>query len=167
MAVDYFLKIDGVPGESKDATHPNEIQLESWTWGETNIGHSVAGGGTGSGKISMQDFNFLMEVNKASPLLFQKCATGEPIPTAVLTCRKAGKLPQEYLKWTFSELIISKFKTGGERYHPAENKVDSLPLDEISFNFTKIQTDYKEQNPDGTLMGAVTKWYDLKKSLAG
>ena len=68
-AVDYFLKIDGIPGESTDSKHKNEIDIESWAWGQTNSGSHAYGGGGGAGKVAMQDFNFTMKVNKASPEL--------------------------------------------------------------------------------------------------
>ena len=53
---------------------PSEIELESWSWGETNSGTSQAGGGSGTGKVTMQDFHFVMKVNKASPKLILGCA---------------------------------------------------------------------------------------------
>ncbi len=89
--VDYFLKIDGVEGESQDAKHKNEIQVLSFSFGESQAGTMAFGGGGGAGKVQMQDFHFMMNVNKASPKLFLKCATGEHIKNAVLTARKAGK----------------------------------------------------------------------------
>jgi type VI secretion system secreted protein Hcp len=156
-AVDYFLKIDGIEGEAKDKTHKNEIQLQSFSWGESNVGSMGAGGGGGQGKVAMQDFHFTMAVNKATPLLFQACATGTHIKSAILTCRKAGKDQQEFLKWTFTDVFISSYQTGGS---------DS-PVEQCSFNFTKIQVDYKEQNADGTLLGALTKWHDLKQQTSG
>ena len=160
-AVDYFLKIDGIEGESADSKHAKEIQLESWSWGETNAGSMAHSGGGGAGKVAMQDFHFVMATNKAAPKLFSACATGEHIKSAILTCRKAGKDQQEFLKYTFTDLLISSFQAGGS----ADGGV--IPTDQCSFNFTKIQMDYKEQKADGTLGGAVTKWYDLKKMVAG
>jgi len=154
--VDYFLKIDGIDGEAQDKTHKNEIQLESWSFGETNGGTSSSGMGAGAGKVAMQDFHFVMRSNKASPKLFLACADGEHIKKAVLTCRKAGKDQQEYLKWTFSDLLISSYQTGGSA------SSDVVPLDQISINFTEAQVDYKEQKPDGTLGGAVTTKYNVK-----
>src|SRR5215510_1551623 len=97
-AVDYFLKIDSVEGESQDATHKAEIDVLSWSWGESNSGTMAFGGGGGAGKVSMQDFHFTMNVNKSTPALMQGCANGTHFPTAVLTCRKAGKEQQEFLK---------------------------------------------------------------------
>lgn len=156
--VDYFLKIDGIDGEAQDSKHKNEIQLESWSFGETNHGHASHGLGMGAGKVQMGDFHFVMHSNKASPKLFLACADGEHIKKAVLTCRKAGKDQQEYLKWTFTDLLVSSYQTGG-----SATTVDvPVPLDQISINFTKAQIDYKEQKADGTLGGAVTAQYDVK-----
>ena len=69
MAVDYFLKLKGIEGESTDEKHKNEIDVQSWSWGETQSGSAASGGGSGAGKVAMQDFNFVMKVNKASPKL--------------------------------------------------------------------------------------------------
>ena len=158
-AVDYFLKIEGIDGESKDHKHAGEIQLESWSWGETQSGTHHSGGGGGAGKVQMQDFHFVMTVNKASPKLMLACATGEHIKKAVLTCRKAGKEQQEFLVYTFSDLIVSSYQTGGS--HGAS----VLPTEQISLNFSKIETEYKAQKPDGGLDSPVKAGYDLKKNV--
>jgi len=155
-AVDYFLKIEGIDGESQDHKHKGEIDVESWSWGETQQGAHAAGGGGGAGKVSMQDFHFVMQVNKASPKLMLACANGEHIKKAVLTCRKAGKEQQEFLKITLSDLLISSYQTGGSGH------ADIVPTDQISLNYAKIEIEYKEQKADGTLGGAVRAGYDLK-----
>lgn len=157
MAIaDYFLKVDGIEGESPDHKHKNEIQLESWSFGASQSGTMAYGGGGGAGKVSMQDFHFVMKANKASPKLFLACATGDHIKSATLVCRKAGKEQQEYLKFTFTECLVSSYQTGGSSHS------DVLPLDQISLNFGKIEFEYKEQKADGTLGGAVKSGYDLK-----
>lgn len=155
-AVDYFLKIDGVDGESQDHKHKGEIDVSSWSWGETQAGTHSGGGGGGAGKVQMQDFHFVMPVNKATPKLMLACATGQHIPKAVLTCRKAGKEQQEFLKITLSDLLVSSYQTGGSGHS------DILPTDQISLNYAKIEFEYKEQKADGTLGGAVKAGYDVK-----
>lgn len=155
--VDYFLKIDGVPGESGDAKHKDEIQLLSFSFGESQAGTMGFGGGGGAGKVQMQDFHFMMNVNKASPKLFLACANGEHIKNAILTGRKAGKDQQDYLKITFTDLLVSSFQTNGDAH------ANSLPVDSISLNFAAIEVEYKEQNLDGTLKGPVKVKYDLKQ----
>jgi len=157
MAIaDYFLKLDGVEGEAQDSKHKGEIDLESWSWGETQTGTHVAGGGGGAGKVAMQDFHFVMRVNKASPKLMLACATGQHIKEGILICRKAGKEQQEFLKVKFTDLLVSSYQTGGSA------NGDVVPLDQISLNFAKIEVEYKEQKADGTLGGAVKAGYDLK-----
>jgi type VI secretion system secreted protein Hcp len=154
--VDYFLKLEGVEGESHDAKHKGEIQIESWSFGATNSGTFSYGGGGGAGKVQMQDFHFVMKTNKSSPLLFEKCATGEHIPQAIVTARKAGGDQQDFLKWTFTNLLVSSFQTGGS------GSSDVIPLDQISLNFQKLEVEYKEQDEKGNLKGSVKKGYDLK-----
>ena len=155
MATDYFLKIEGIDGESTDKKHKNEIDLQSWSWGETQMGAHSGGGGGGAGKVSMQDFSFAMSVNKASPKLMLACASGEHIKGALLVCRKAGKDQQEYLKIKFSDLLVSSYQTGG-------SAGDVIPTDQISLNFAKIEFEYKSQKPDGSLGATVKGGWDLK-----
>src|SRR6476646_843319 len=96
-AVDYFLMIDGIDVESHDSKHKGEIDRESWSWSQHQAGTMASGGGGGAGKVAMQDFHFVMKVNKASPKLMLACASGEHIKKATLTCRKAGKDQQPYM----------------------------------------------------------------------
>ena len=154
-AVDYFLKIEGVPGESTDAAHKQEIDVLSWSWGETNTGDFAQRGGGGAGKVSMQDFNFTMKVCKATPKLMEACASGKHLTGATLTCRKAGDTPQEYLIVKFTDLLVSSYQMGG-----SEGEV--VPIDQVALNYSKIEFDYKEQKPDGSLGGSVKAGYDLK-----
>jgi type VI secretion system secreted protein Hcp len=155
MAVDYFIKFDGIKGESADAKHKGEIDIESWSWGETQVrpGH---GGGGGAGKVSMQDFLFVMRLNAASPNLMQACASGKHIKTAMLSGRKAGKGQQDYLTFKFHDVLVSSYQTGGSE------QGDVVPTDQVSFNFAKIEVEYKAQKPDGSLAPAVRFGWDLK-----
>ena len=152
--VDYFLKIDGVPGESADKAHKGEIELVSWSWGESNSGTHAGGGGGGAGRVVMQDFSFQMAINKASPKLFLSCANGKHIKEALLTCRKAGEKALEYLKVKFTDLLISSFQTGG-------SQGNIVPIDSISFNFAKIEITYTPQDNKGAAGSAVTHWYNI------
>jgi len=155
-AVDYFLKIDGIPGESSDSKHKGEIDVEQWSWGEANAGNMAHGGGGGAGKVQMQDFNFVMRENKASPLLMLACAQGQHIKSAQLTCRKAGTDQQEFLTIKFTDLLVSSFATGGSA------NGDVVPVDQISLNFAKIEYEYKPQKADGTLDSPAKAGWDLK-----
>ena len=155
-AVDYFLKFDGIKGESTDAKHKEELDIESWSWGEMQAGAAgPRGGGAGAGKVSMQDFHFVMRANKASPALMKACATGQHIKLATLTARKAGKDQQEFLTIKFQDVLVSSFQTGG-------SEGADLPIDQVSLNFAKIEVEYKQQKPDGTLVPGDKFGFDVK-----
>jgi type VI secretion system secreted protein Hcp len=153
---DAFLKITGIEGESSDAKHKGEIQLESFSWSATQTGTAPTGGGLGAGKVSMQDLHVTKQVDKASPKLMLACADGEHLKQAVLTCRKAGKDQQEFLKITLTDVLVSSYQMGGT---PSGSTV---PMEQVSFNYSKIEKEYKEQKPDGTLGGTVKAGWDVK-----
>jgi type VI secretion system secreted protein Hcp len=155
VAADYFIKFDGINGESVHAKHKDEIDVESWSWGETHAGAGGSGSGAGTGKVSMQDFAFVMGLNKASVDLMKACATGQHIKTAALSATKAGKGQEEYLTFKFHDVLISSYQTGG-----SEDVV--VPRDSVSFNFAKIEVEYRPQAADGSLGAAVQFRYDLK-----
>jgi type VI secretion system secreted protein Hcp len=157
MAVDLFLKIDGIAGESADAKHKGEIELESFSWGETQSEGAHGGGaGGGAGKVQVQDLHFVTRVNKASPTLMLACATGKHLKQAVLTARKAGKGQQEFLIFKFTDLLVSSYQTGGSA------RGDDDPVDQIAFNFARIEMEYKSVNPDGSLGQSAKAGWDLK-----
>jgi type VI secretion system secreted protein Hcp len=156
--VDYFLKIDGIEGESDDAAFAKQIQIESWSWGETNAGGFAHGSGGGAGKVSMQDLNVTMKVNKASPSLAQACATGQHIKSAELVARKAGDKPQVFLKVKLTDVLCSSYQTGGS------GRGDVVPVDQVTLNFGAIEIDYGQQDAKGKVNALDQKMgYDLRK----
>lgn len=154
MAVDMFLKIDGIKGESADHKHMGEIDVLSWNWGAKQSGTSHAGGGGGSGKVNVQDLTFSKWVDRSTPELFLECCNGKHIKSAVLTVRKAGQKPLEYLKITMENAIISGVTSG------ASGGQDRL-TESITLNFSKVKLDYIPQKQDGTGDAAVTTGWDI------
>ena len=154
MAVDYFLKIDGIDGESTDSKHKGEIELASFSWGVSQSGQPGPGGGGGAGKAQFQDFHFVARTTKASPKLFLACASGQHVKSALLTCRRAGRDRFEFIKYKLSEVLVSSFVTGGST--PEE------PLDQVSLNFAKIEMEYVPRGKAGKAEAAVKAAWDLK-----
>ena len=155
MAVDYFLKLDGIKGESTADKHKDEIDIMSFSWGLTQAGTAGFGGGAGAGKVQIQDFHFTSKVSKASPQLFLSCASGKHIPSATLTARKAGERQQEFLVIKMNDILVSSYQaagaTGGD-----------LPTDQFSLNFAQIEYTYTEQKADGSSGGDNSAGWDLK-----
>jgi type VI secretion system secreted protein Hcp len=152
--VDYFLKLDGIQGESRDAKHKGEIELESFSWGEENAGIPGGRGAGGAGKVQLEDLHVVMKMNKASPLLLLACATGQHIKQAVLTARRAGKSQLDFLVVKLTDVLVSAYHTGGS--------VDVPPTDQVSFDFSRIQVELRTQKADGGLGTAVKAGWDVK-----
>lgn len=157
--VDYFLKIDGVDAESTDSKHKGEIELESFSWGESNSGTAGHGGGAGAGKVVASDFHFVKKLDKASPVLMISCATGKHFKSAVLTTRKAGGEQHDYFKVTMSDVLVTSYQLGGAAAS------DVVPTEQVSMNFAKLEMVYKEQKADGSLGGEVKQGYNYAENV--
>ncbi len=173
MSVDYFLKIDTIDGESEDHAHKNEIELASFNWEESQSGTFAQGGGGGAGKVRMNNFEFQSRVGKASPKLMLACATGQHIPSAKLTCRKAGGGQQEFYTITLTDVLVSSYRigTGQNDTNGNDPAADShggydegTPVDCVGLNFAKIQTEYRPQKEDGSLDNPIKVGYSLKEN---
>jgi type VI secretion system secreted protein Hcp len=105
----------------------------------------------------MQDFQFVMTVNKASPKLFLACASGQHLKEATLVARKAGKGQQEFLLYKFTDILISSYQTGAAGG-------DVLPIDQVSFNFARIEVEFRPQKADGSLAPPEKAGWDVKKN---
>jgi type VI secretion system secreted protein Hcp len=160
MAVDVFLKIGDIKGESLDSKHKDEIEIESFSFGQAA---DASESGQRSGKVDLQDFQFVMTINKATAALMTHCATGEHITggdaktgDAMLTVRSVGQTPDDFLKILFFDVMVSS-------YQNAAMQTDVRPMDQFSLWFAKIELEYRPQDAKGTLGPPVHfKWDRIK-----
>ena len=158
MAMDQFIKIGDLKGESADKTHKEEIDVLAWSWGMSNSGSAGMGGGGGSGKVNVQDLSFTKYIDFASTGLQLAVANGKHIAEAKLTVRKAGEKPLEYLKITMTDVLISSVSTGGS------GSEDRL-TENVSLNFAKIKVEYTKQDKTGAGTGTGTFAWDVKQNI--
>ncbi|HZX18145.1 MAG TPA: type VI secretion system tube protein Hcp [Pseudomonas sp.] len=152
MAVDIFIKIGDIKGESQDKTHKDEIEVLNWSWGMSQSGNMHTGTGGGAGKVSIQDMSLTKFVDKATPNLMMHCSSGKHVPKVTLTVRKAGGDSQvEYLIINLEEVLISSLSTGGSGN-------DDRLIENITLNFAKVTVDYQPQKADGTKEGGPIKY---------
>lgn len=150
---DFFLKIDGISGEAKAKGVEEWIHIHSFSFGVVNMGTGGMGGGSGAGRASFQDLSISKDVDKSTPALWLACATGKHIPSAELRCRKSGGGMQEYYTIKLTDVMISSANAGGSGTIPSEN---------VSINFSKIETIYKEQDEKGPTGKQVGFKFDVK-----
>lgn len=168
-AVDYFLKLDGIDGESTDAKCRECIHIESFSWGASNPSTSAHGSGGGAGKVSVHDISITKMNDKSSPDLMQAAATGQHIKEAKLTCRKAGGDQQEYLTYTLENVLVSSYSStkndgnrsgnggsGGILFGSGGKGGDgsAAPTDSFSLNFEKIKFEWTDASGKVKNLGA-------------
>ena len=143
MAVDMFLKIDDIEGESVDDVHAGEIDILSWSWGMSQSGTTHSGPGGGAGKVNVQDLSFTHYVDKSSANLMKMCCNGKHFEEATLVVRKAGEMPLEYMIITMKSGLISSVSTGGSG---GEDRI----TENVTLNFSEFKTEYVPQMADGS-----------------
>lgn len=143
MAMDQFLKLDGIDGEAQDAKHKKEIDVLAWSWGASQSGTTHMGGGSGSGKANFQDISVTKYVDSSSHKLLKSVAKGTHIKEALLTVRKAGDKPLEYIKLLMKNCLISSVSGGGSG---GEDRL----TENVTINFEEFEYTYTPQKPDGS-----------------
>jgi len=143
-AVDMFLKLDGIEGESRDKTHAKEIDVLAWSWGMSQSGtlHVGGGGGGGAGKANFQDISVTKWVDKSSVPLMQYLATSQYINEATLVVRHAGSEPYESEEIVMHKVIVTSVSTGGSG---GEDKL----TENITLNFEAFCITYTQQGEGG------------------
>jgi type VI secretion system secreted protein Hcp len=159
MAERWFLKIDGIDGESTDASHKGELDILAWSWGvtQTGTGPGHAGGG-GAGKADFQDFHFVSRISKASPKLLLAAASGSHFKWAALTgVRTAGKSQSgEFLKYKLSDVLVTSLQHADSE--------EEIPTEQFSLNYAKVESTYSPSTPSGKLGSSVSAGWDLSKN---
>ena len=153
MAVDYYLKLDGIQGEAATEGFKDQIQLLSFSWGGSQT-TSVAGtGGSGAGKVDLSDLSVMKNYDKSSPQMFKALISGTHIKTGVLSATKAGGGGKPFLKISLGELFVTSLQ---------DSASSEIPTESVSFSYNTIKVEYSTQNEQGilTAVGAVS--YDLK-----
>jgi type VI secretion system secreted protein Hcp len=158
MPFDAFLKIATIPGESTDDKHKEWIETLSYSWSAAQaMGGSASATGAHAGqRVDIGDFSITKQLDKASPKLFQACCTGEHINEVSLELCKAGGDKQKYMTYKMSDVIVSSYRPGG-----SSQGGDSLPIEEVSFRFAKVQLEYVPIDKTGKPQGQVPAGWDL------
>ena len=143
MAIDAFLKLGDIKGESKDHKYKDWIDVMAWSWGASQSGAFHAGGGGGAGKVNVSDLAVTCRFEKSIPDCLMHVANGKHIPKCTLVLRKAGEKPLEYLKITMQKVMCTSVQTGA-------SSGDEFLVTQLSFNCAEIGLHYIEQKEDGS-----------------
>jgi type VI secretion system secreted protein Hcp len=143
MAIECFLEIPGIDGESMDREFAGQIEILGWNFGATQSGTMHVGPGGGAGRVEVRDLAVTKWLDRATPLLVQACCAGRHFADATLSCRRGGPSPVRYVRLKLDDVLITSVSTGGsvggDRF-----------TEEISLNFGKFTITYTPQRPDGS-----------------
>jgi type VI secretion system secreted protein Hcp len=157
MALDAYLQIDGIKGESADSSHQGWIELTSANWGvvQPRSGTISTSGGHTSGHCEHRTLSFSKLVDLASPILMQHCSMGKTIPKAKLEFMRAdgdGK-PVKYYQVELENVMLSHIdqvmRDGGVLH------------DEVGLCFSKVKWTYTQQRIGGGAAGCTGGGWDL------
>jgi type VI secretion system secreted protein Hcp len=162
--LDYFIKIDQIPGESTDEKHKDEIEVLSYTFGmkHGDAGSTSTGGARTAGRVAHRPFQFSKVTDKASAKLLEKCCNGTHIPKAVFTAHRATDQKQKYLQIDFTDIIVSSWSStqlpttergaGAEAGGGVMLQEEAVELNYGSIKFTYTATDHKTGKPAGDVV---------------
>jgi type VI secretion system secreted protein Hcp len=142
-AADYFLEINGVPGESQDAKQAKSVDVLSYTWGASRT-PTPPGGGGGAARPELKQLTIEKRVDVTSPPLFRRLAAGQVIPHMELIGRKAGAAQQIFLRYCFQQVQVTSIQH-------SDAAGSTLPTENVSFFYAAVSEQYTRQNPDGSI----------------
>jgi len=157
MPSDYYLKIEGVKGETKAEGMAENIELESFSFGASNPA-DVRGGGLAAGKPSLSDFSFTCALDAASPFILKDLYNGLHIDKCTFTGRKTGGkgTPEKYLEVTMNNCFVTNHSIGGGS--------QGTPSQSVSIAYEQIKYEYFAQNTKtGGMTSAGIATYDTTK----
>lgn len=142
MAMDQFLTLEPVKGESTDRAYKEKIDVLAWSWGMNNSGTTHVGPGAGAGKVNVSDVSITKWIDAATPHIMKTCCNGKHYPEAKLIVRKAGENPLEYLIITMTDVLVTNVSTGGSG---GEDRL----TENVTLNFAKVNVKYTVQLSSG------------------
>ncbi len=129
MAVDMFLKIDGIDGESVDVKYAKWVDVLSFSWGITDASKAPAQPGrlSPARKTAVSDFSIVKILDSSSPKLFEKCCEGGHIGELNFSLVRKGDQALEYFKLKLTDVLISSVMPAGTG--------GAVPMEQVSFSF--------------------------------
>lgn len=161
MAIDTYLQIDGIKGESTDSQHKDWIDVLSYS-GLTVPPASEPVKAADAKQTGASQHGHLVitkQVDRASPTLHEMCSSGKHIKQATIeVMRASGGKRVKYLVYELHEVIISNVspQVSPKAKAPAGKVAADLPTESVSFNYGTIKWTYTQQKrADGSAAGNV------------
>jgi type VI secretion system secreted protein Hcp len=157
MAIDVYLQIDGIKGESMDDKHKDWIECKSVSWGVTQPKSATAstGGGHTAERAEMTDIVVSKLADLATPILLQTCAAGKTIPKARMEFMRADGNGDrvKYFEIQLENVLIGEV-------NPSVTEGDFMH-ENLGLKFSKVKFMYTQQKISGGAGGNTSGGWDL------
>lgn len=154
-----FAKYDGIDGEATESNHDKWIDVLSYEWGVHRPGGGSSGQSRRRGSAVIEDFVIVIEYEKASPKLLEKCLLGAVTPTLdVELTTTLGDGRATYLKYELKNVAVRSYHVSGTGDDDA-----GPPVVVINNNFEEIKVTYTEYDSQGTSKGNVETSYRVER----
>jgi len=157
MAIDVYLYIDGIKGESADDRHKDWIECKSVSFGVDQPKSATAstGGGHTAERCEHRDIVISKLADLSSPILLQTCSAGRTIPKARFEFMRADAQGERV---KYFEIEIENVLIGA--VSPSVEEGDILSED-VALKFSKIKWKYTQQKISGGAGGNTSGGWDL------
>jgi type VI secretion system secreted protein Hcp len=157
MAIDMFMKVDGVTGESQDSNHKGWTDIKSFSWGATQPGNMSVGGGGGAGKVNFEDLHVNALIDKSTTAILKHCASGKHLTKVELSVCKAGGQQVEYTKITLEDVLVTAVNYTGS---------DDGDLVSVVYDFqaSRVKQQYWEQTASGGKGAESSAGWNIKEN---
>jgi type VI secretion system secreted protein Hcp len=158
-AVDMFLLLDGINGETQDSSYSKEggIDVLAWSNGLSNSGTTHMGAGGGAGRANFQDLSLTKYLDSSSPTLMLYASTGQHVDSATLIVRKAGEGQQNYFRVELTNVIVTSVSSGGSG---GEDRL----TENVTLNYAEIKWTYYPYDNRGTPGKPITVGYNIPEN---
>ncbi|HAV2275581.1 TPA: type VI secretion system tube protein Hcp [Serratia marcescens] len=157
MAIDMYMKVEGMTGESQDSNHKGWTDVLSFNWGASQPGNMAVGGGGGSGKVNYQDLRIQALIDKSTPAILKYCSSGKHVAKIELSVCKAGGNQVEYSKIVLEDVLVTQTDFNGVGQN------DAILVD-YAFQASKVTMSYWEQGSSSTKGAESKSGWDIKQN---
>jgi type VI secretion system secreted protein Hcp len=155
MAVEIFLSIDGITGESQKSGAVGWIEIFSFSNGASNPSSVAFGTGSGAGKVDLSSLSLQKQLDMSSPFLFENCCSGTHASTAQMIVREATgtTTTQTYYQYDMTEVFVDSISWGGAAG-------GGKPSESLSVSAKSLAITYWSQDATGVLTKVATKGWN-------
>ncbi|MFD1804239.1 Hcp family type VI secretion system effector [Mixta tenebrionis] len=157
MAIDMFMKVDGVNGESQDSNHKGWTDINSFSWGAAQPGNMAVGGGGGAGKVNFKDLQVTALIDKSTTAILRHCSSGKHLTKVEVSVCKAGGQQVEYARITLEDVLVTNIE-----YTGADNG-DTVGVN-YTFQASRVKQQYWEQTASGGKGAESSAGWNIKEN---